>query len=80
MKAVHFFDADDRNISPQAFAQSIANQLMSTVPASGNALATTLADRASLVGTAQAGTTTSSTLTGLSICHLHLAGLGDGYS
>jgi hypothetical protein len=64
-KAVQFCQASSRNITPQAFAENIANQLTHTVPGFRDALAATLADRVSIVGTAQAGTTSDSSLTGV---------------
>src|SRR5262245_33997902 len=42
IKAAHFCQAASRNITPQAFAQSIANQLTGTVTGFGAALAATL--------------------------------------
>src|SRR5262245_499605 len=39
VKAAHFCRAASRSITPQAFAESIANQLTNTVPGFANALA-----------------------------------------
>src|SRR5689334_17966910 len=39
VKAAHFCRASSRNITPQAFAESIANQLTANVPGFGDALA-----------------------------------------
>src|SRR5262245_45220776 len=77
VKAAHFCQADSRNITPQAFAESVANQLTSTVSGFGEALAATLADRVSIVGTAQAGTAaTGRRLTGVAIGRIDLGALG----
>jgi hypothetical protein len=78
VKAVHFCQANSFNISPQAFAEGIANQLTSTVPGFGDALVATLAERVSIVGTVQAGTAApGSSLTGVSIGRIDLGSLGD---
>jgi hypothetical protein len=50
---VHFCQASSRNNSPRAFAESIANQLTETVNGFADALAATLAERVSILGTAQ---------------------------
>jgi WD40 repeat protein len=81
VKAAHFCQAASRNITPQAFAESIANQLTGTVTGFGDALAATLADRVSVVGTAQAGTAAAgSSLTGVAIGRIDLGTLGDELS
>jgi tetratricopeptide (TPR) repeat protein len=81
VKAAHFCQAASRNVTPQAFAESVANQLTGTVPRFGDALAATLADRVSIVGTAQAGTAASgSSLTGVAISRIELGALGDELS
>jgi hypothetical protein len=73
VKAAHFCQASGRSISPRAFAEGIANQLTSTVPGFGDALVATLAERVSIVGTAQAGTAApGSSLTGVSIGRIDL--------
>jgi hypothetical protein len=78
VKAAHFCQARiARSIAPAAFAKSIANQLTASVPRFADALAT-LADRVSIIGTAQAGTVAAgSSLTGVAISHLDLGALGD---
>lgn len=80
VKAVHFFQASSRNITPKAFAESIANQLTETVSGFGDALAATLAERVSIVGTAHADTATGSSLTGVAIGQIGLGALGDTLS
>jgi hypothetical protein len=81
VKAAHFCQASSRNVSPRAFAESIANQLAGTVKGFGDALVATLADRVSIVGTAQAGTAAyGANLTGVSIGRIDLGALGDELS
>jgi hypothetical protein len=82
VKAAHFCQASSRNITPQAFAEGIANQLTGTVTGFGKALRDTLADdRVSIVGTAQAGMATAgSSLTGVAIGRIDLGALGDELS
>ena len=76
IKAAHFCQASSRNTTPQDFAQNIANQLVQTVPGFGEAFAASLADRVSIIGTAQAGTAEAgASLVGVSVA-LNLAGLG----
>jgi hypothetical protein len=58
-KAAHFFQASTRNITPQAFAESVANQLAANVPGFSDALAGVLADRVNIVATARADTAES---------------------
>jgi hypothetical protein len=73
IKAAHFCQADGRNNSPQAFAESIANQLTRNVEGFGKALVATLADRVNIVGIAQASTAASgSSLTGVAIGRIDL--------
>jgi hypothetical protein len=80
-KAVHFCQAASRNTTPQALAESIANQLTSTVEGFGAALAATLADRVQIVGIAQAGTAApGANLTGVAIAQIDLGTLGDELS
>jgi hypothetical protein len=45
VKAAHFCQAASRNLSPQAFAENIVNQLTGAVRGFGDALAATLAER-----------------------------------
>jgi len=59
VKAVHFCQAASCNITPQAFAESIANQLTGTVTGFGDALAATLADRVQINVTQTIGTVAS---------------------
>lgn len=80
VKGVHFCQADSRNITPQAFAQNIANQLTVSINGFGAALASTLAERVSIVGKVEAGEATNSTLTGVSIGGIDLGTLGDEQS
>jgi len=81
VKAVHFCQAASRNIAPRAFAESIANQLTGAVAGFGDALAATLAERVSIVGTARAGTAApGSNLTGVGIGRIDLGSLGDEFS
>ncbi len=81
VKASHFCQAASRNITPQAFAESIANQLTYSVKGFAEALAQTLAERVQIVGSAQAGTAaTGANLTGVSIVRIDLGTLGDELS
>jgi hypothetical protein len=78
VKAAHFCQATSRNFTPQAFAESIANQLTGAVTGFGDALAATLADRVNIIGTAQAATAAAgASLTGVAIGHIDLSALGD---
>jgi hypothetical protein len=78
VKGAHFCQASSRNITPQAFADSVANQLVQTVGGYGAALADVLADRVSIIGIAQSSTAKSgSHLTGVSINRLDLSALND---
>ena len=79
--AAHFFQAASRNISPQSFGESIANQLAANVAGFAAALAATLAERVQIVGTAHAGlAATGAQLTGVSIERIDLGTLGDEQS
>ena len=81
VQAAHFCMAASRSNSPQAFAESIANQLTANVPGFGDALAATLAERVQInvtqqIGTVQAG----ASVTGVAIGRLDLGTLGDELS
>ena len=81
VQAAHFCMAASRSNSPQAFAESIANQLTANVPGFGAALAATLAERVQInvtqqIGAVQAG----ATVTGVAIGRLDLGTLGDELS
>jgi hypothetical protein len=81
VKAVHFCMAASRNITPQATAENIANQLTQNVPGFAGALAATLAERVQIavtqnVGPVQAG----GSVTGVSIARIDLGALGDELS
>jgi len=81
VKAAYFCQASSRNITPQAFAEATADQLTQSINGFGEVLATTLAERVSIVGTAQAGTAEAgSHQTGVWIGHLDLSSLGDELS
>jgi hypothetical protein len=81
VKAAHFCQASTRNFTPQAFAESIANQLTDAVKGFDGALAATLADRVKIVGIAQAGTAAvGANLTGVAIGSIDLGTLGDELS
>lgn len=56
VKAAYFCQAASREITPEAFAESIGSQLISRVTGFRDALAATLADHMNIVGLAQAGT------------------------
>jgi hypothetical protein len=56
VKAPHFCQAGSRNVSPQAFAESIANQLTRKVKAFHDAIAATLAERVQIIATQTIGT------------------------
>src|SRR5262245_11598206 len=78
IKAAHFCQADSRNISPLAFAESIANQLAQSVAGFAEAVKATLAARVQISATATAGTVAAGgTVTGLSIGKLDLGTLTD---
>lgn len=79
--AAHFCQAASRNISPQAFGESIAHQLAANVPGFAAALAATLAERVQIVGTVQADSVaTGARITGVSIGRIDLGTLGDEQS
>jgi tetratricopeptide (TPR) repeat protein len=77
----HFCQANSRNLSPQAFAESIANQLTVNVPGFREALAAILAERVQFTITQQVGTAKAgANITGVSIARLDLGALGDEIS
>lgn len=81
VKAAHFCQALSRNISPQAFADSVANQLTATVQGFGDALAATLDEQVQIVGKAHADSAASgANLTGIAIGRIDLGTLGDELS
>lgn len=55
VKAAHFCQADTRNISPQAFAENVSNQLADSVKGFADSLAATLADRVQIIATQTVG-------------------------
>jgi hypothetical protein len=80
-KAAHFCQASSRNISPQAFAESMASQLSKSVKGFSDALAATVADRVTITANQAIGTVAAGgTLTGISIGRLDLGTLGDELS
>ena len=81
--AVHYCQAASRNITPQAFAENIANQLTRRVPKFAEALSATLAERVQInvsqpIGTVEAGANV--TVTGVMIGRIDLGNLGDELS
>lgn len=79
--AVHFCMAASRNLSPQAFATNIVNQLTRNITGFGDALAAMLTERVQINVTQNADTVESgSTVTGVSIGRLDLNALGDEQS
>jgi pimeloyl-ACP methyl ester carboxylesterase len=81
VRAVHFCQADSRNITPLAFAESIANQLTERVTGFADAVKATLANRVQISATATAGTVaTGGAVTGLIINRIDLGTLGDEFS
>jgi hypothetical protein len=81
VKAAHFCQASSRNLSPQAFAENIANQLTGAVKGFGAALAATLAERVQINAPIEIGTVaTGATVTGVSIRRIDLGALGDELS
>jgi hypothetical protein len=79
--AVHFCQSASRNITPQAFAENVANQLTRSVPGFADALAATLAERVQIhpvvsIGTVEAG----ASVTGVVIGNINLGTLGDELS
>lgn len=80
-KAAHFCQSSSRNTTPQAFADSVANQLTRSVPKFGDALAATLAERVQIFGTAHADEAESGAIVaGNAFAEINLAGLGDELS
>ncbi|MDM0030057.1 hypothetical protein [Variovorax saccharolyticus] len=78
VKAVHFCQASSRNLTPQAFAENVANQLTGSVQGFSDAVAATLADRVQISVSQAVGTVaTGGTLTGISIGRIDLGALGD---
>lgn len=76
VNAAHFCVATSRNLSPQAFADSVANQLTGTVKGFGDALAAslgTLVQVSQQVGQVASG----GNVTGVYIARLDLGTLGD---
>ncbi len=81
LKAAHFCQAASRNITPQAFAESIAGQLTGSVKGFADALAATLADRVQISPTVTARTVAAGgNVTGVSIGRIDLGALGDELS
>jgi hypothetical protein len=81
VKSAHFCQAASRNVTPQAFAESIANQLTVTVKGFGDALASTLAERVQITATQTVRTVaTGATVTGVTIGRIDLGTLGDELS
>jgi hypothetical protein len=81
VKGVHFCQAASRNISPQAFADNMANQLTRNVRGFADALAATLNERVQILGTAHADTAEpGAKLTGNIIGRIDLGTLGDELS
>ncbi|MDM0030118.1 AAA family ATPase [Variovorax saccharolyticus] len=75
--AAHFCRASSRNITPQAFAESMANQLVQALPGFADALVQSLSDRVQIVGSAHAGVAAhGSTVSGVTIGRLEIGGLG----
>ena len=69
--AAHFCEASSRNITPQAFAENVANQLTANVKGFADALAMTLADRVQISATQTTGTIAAGgSATNLSIGHI----------
>ena len=81
VKALHFCQAASQNITPQAFAESMANQLTRNVKGFGDALAATLVERVQVFGTARAcRAEAGASLTGVHIGRIDLGALGDELS
>lgn len=79
--AAHFCQAASRNVSPQAFGESVANQLAANLPGFAAALADTLAERIQIVGSVQAADVASGArVTGVAIGRIDLGTLGDEQS
>jgi hypothetical protein len=78
VKAAHFCQASSRNITAQAFAESIANQLTGTVKGFADVLAATLAERVQITAAQTIGAEPS--ITRVSIGRIDLGTLGDEVS
>jgi len=76
----HFCQSNSRNLSPQAFASNLANQLTRNVKGFGNALVATLAERVQINSILNIGTMSDSSATGIFIDRLDLGTLGDELS
>jgi hypothetical protein len=78
VKAAHFCQATSRNVTPRAFAESVASQLSAHVPGFAKAIADSLADRMQINVTQDIGTVApGGTAVGVS---LNLGALGDEMS
>lgn len=81
VKGAHFCQAASRNITPQAFAESVANQLTGRVTGFAEAVTATLAERVQITATQTIGTiATGATVTGVAIGQIDLGALGDELS
>ena len=81
VKAAHFCQTSSRNISPQAFAEDITNQLTGSVKGFAQALVATLQERVQITAKQSIGTmATGGTVTGISIGRIDLGTLGDELS
>jgi WD40 repeat protein len=81
VSAVHLCQASSRNITPQAFASCIAQQLTDSTAGFGDALSHVLDERISIVGKASTGPVApGSSVAGVSIGHIDASGLGDELS
>jgi WD40 repeat protein len=81
VKATHFCQAASRNITPRAFAESVANQLTHNLTGFREALTATLKDRLQITATQTIGSVVAgATVTGVSIGRIDLGGLGDELS
>jgi hypothetical protein len=81
VKAAHFCQASSRNITPQAFAENIVNQLTSSVAGFAEAHTATLAERVQITATQTIGTVAAEgSATGVSIGRIDLGTLGDELS
>jgi hypothetical protein len=80
-KAAHFCQAASRNITPQAFAESVANQLTSNVAGFAGALTATLAEQVQITATQTIGAINAGgTAANVSIGRIDLTTLGDELS
>jgi hypothetical protein len=74
--AAHFCRSSSRNITPLAFAESMANQLVQALPGFADALVQSLNDRVKIVGSAHAEVAAHcSTVSGVTIGRLEIGGL-----